>query len=227
MIPPRARVSPPEPHGTYRWRGAVALVAMCALPACDDPAVDGDASSSTTTSASGTFGCKLPFVGDAARPIGLSLVTRGADPVSTDLVDGAMAPMILPPQGGRVILVGVRASNIDPCGVEISGAIRDKVTSQVRVDQRTTNLRPSADGTLAESVPEDFSTYANIPTCPNQWASTDIQGNSFEVTVSVTDRLGRTASQTLNAVPFCAEPENEAECLCKCQQGYELGQACP
>lgn len=202
----------------------LSLAGLALAPACDD-AADGEGASSTSTT--GGFGCKLPFVGDPAQPIGLSLVTRGPELVSKDLADGGMAPMILPPQGGRVVLVGVRATNIDPCGVELAGSIRDTATKQVRVDQRTTNLAPSADGTLAESVPEDISTYANIPTCPNQWASTDIQGNAFEVTVSVTDRQGRSASQTLNAVPFCAEPENEAECLCKCQQGYMLGQACP
>ena len=152
-------------------------------------------------------------------------MTRGAELVSKDLAEGGPAPMILPPQGGRVILVGVRAKNIDPCGVELFGSIRDEATSQVRLDQRTTNLAPKGD--VAESIPEDISSYTNIPTCPNQWASVDVDGSSFEVTVSVTDRGGRTASKTLHAVPFCSEPENEAECLCKCQEGYMLGQVCP
>lgn len=202
----------------------LSLAVVAVVPGCDDAADD---AATTTSSSTGGLGCKLPFVGDPTQPIGLSLVTRGAELVSKDLADGGMAPMILPPQGGRVVLIGVRATNIDPCGVELNGSIRDTSTQQVRVDLRTTNLKPSADGLLAESVPSDISTYANIPTCPNQWASTDIMGNAFEITVSVTDRQGRTASQTLNAVPFCAEPENEAECLCKCQQGYMLGQTCP
>lgn len=123
-----------------------------------------------------------------------------------------------------MILVGVRAENIDPCGVELVGSIRDPVTKQVRLDHRTTNLRST--GAVAESVPEDMSSYANIPACPNQWASSDVDGHLFELTVTVTDRAGRTAEKTLSAQPYCSEPENEAECLCICQQGYVLGQMC-
>lgn len=199
------------------FSGVVALAAAC------DDAADGAGSSAASTGAG--FACKLPFAGDPSAPIELELVTRGAELVSKDLAEGGPAPMILPPQGGRVILVGVRAKNMDPCGVELFGSIRDEATSQVRIDQRTTNLAPNGD--VAESIPEDISSYANIPTCPNQWASVDVHGSSFEVTVSVTDRAGRTASKTLHAVPFCSEPDNEAECLCKCQEGYTLGQICP
>lgn len=202
---------------------AVAALTLAVLVAsgCDDAADDAPSSGSTGAG----FSCKLAFAGDPDAPIELELVTRGAELVSTDLAEGGPAPMILPPQGGRVILVGVRATNIDPCGVELSGSIREEATGQVRLDQRTTNLGPK--GTFAESIPEDISTYANIPTCPNQWASVDVHESLFEVTVSVTDRRGKTASKTLHAAPFCSEPENEAECLCKCQAGYVLGQTCP
>lgn len=201
---------------------AITAIAVAAVASCDDGSTD--ASSGTTGSG---FGCKLPFVGDPSQPMTFTLLARGAELVSKELGEGDPLPMILPPQGGRVVLVGVRATNLDPCGVELLGSIRDTATQQVRVDQRNTNLLVSADAATAESSPEDISSYANIPTCPNQWASVDIQGTSFEITLVLTDRAGRSATQTLNAVPFCSEPENEAECLCKCQQGYTLGMSCP
>jgi hypothetical protein len=54
-----------------------------------------------------------------------------------------------------------------------------------------------------------------------------VYGTSFELTVSVIDRDGRSASQSLQVTPSCAEPMFEAECSCQCQQDYMLGEACP
>lgn len=170
-------------------------------------------------------GCKLGFLGDASKPVEMKLITRGADPSATELTEGGMVPMILPPQGGRVILVGVSATNLDACGADLKGVLRDGTTSQIRVDQRTINLKPGDDG-WGGSVPSDISTFANVPTCPNQWASTDIFGHSFELVVTLTDRAGNKATETRMVVPFCAEPENAMECACECQKGYVLGQHC-
>jgi hypothetical protein len=216
--------------GALRWLGGalgVALVFACKGSSGEGGAGGRGASTGNPSSGTGVVGCKqLPYVGDPASPIEMTLIARGPEATTTDLTNGSAMPMVLPPQGGRVIFAGVRAKNLDPCNVEILGSLRDKTTKQVRIDERTVNLQIGSDG-LAESVPGDISNFANVPTCPNQWASTDIQGNTFELTVTLTDRSGKNASVTLDVVPFCSEPDNETECLCKCKQGYILGQTCP
>lgn len=208
-------------------RSLAAIAIPLAVAGCqDDSAAAGGGGSGGASTGPGGLYCKIPFLGDPDKPIEMQLIALGDGAVSSELTDGGPAPMILPPQGGRVILAGVRVTNFDPCGAVILGALRDPTTQQVRVDERTTNFQPSADG-WGGSVDADMSTFSNIPTCPNEWASTDLYGNSFELTVTVTDRAGRTATQSLDVVPFCAEADNEAECLCKCKQGYVLGEACP
>ena len=103
---------------------------------------------------------------------------------SSDVVlhEGDPLPLLFPPQGGRVSFVGVRAKNIDPCGVQLSGALRDEATMQVRLDARTVNLVPHDDGWATTGPPTQISSYSNIPTCPNQWASKDIFDQTFAVT---------------------------------------------
>jgi len=96
----------------------------------------------------------------------------GTNGVSTPVQSGGTVPLVTPPQGGRVIFLGVRATNVDPCAVKITGAIRDPATKQVRVDARTVNLSPSGDG-YGVSVDSSISSFANVPVCPNEWASTD------------------------------------------------------
>lgn len=173
----------------------------------------------------GGSSCSLGFLGDPAEPVELEITVRGPDQLSKKLEPGGEAAMILPPQGGRVIFVGVRATNIGACGVELTGTLRDKTSGQIRVDGRTTNLKPTGDG-WGGSVDTDISTFSNIPVCPNQWATTDMFGNTFELEVSVEDKEGRTASAKLDVVPACSEKEHEAECLCQCKLGYTLGQTC-
>jgi hypothetical protein len=153
----------------------------------------------------------------------LTALADGYLPV--EVTDGGAVPMMFPPQGGRVIFVGVRAFNIDPCQVHLSGALRDPHSQQVRLDARTVNLRVT-DGGSAISVDTNITTYANIPVCPNQWSDTDLYGNPYTLEMSLKDRAGRSLTQTLTVVPYCAEPANEADCRCMCRGGYMLGQTC-
>lgn len=199
---------------------ALVLVGL-ALAACS-PSIP------ETTSDAGDEGpasCGLGFLGVPSQSPVLELTALGADSTSKPLVDGADAPLLFPPQGGRVIFVGVKAKNVDPCAVTITGAIRDPKTSQARLDGRTINLRPMADGWGA-SVDSDIASFANIPVCPNQWASTDAYGNVFEILVTLKDRGGRQVTTTVKATPTCAEPDMLKECLCICKHGYVLGQSC-
>ena len=48
------------------------------------------------------------------------------------LADGGPLAILQPPQGGRVVFVGVRATNVDGCGLQLTGALRDETSRQVR-----------------------------------------------------------------------------------------------
>jgi hypothetical protein len=169
--------------------------------------------------------CGVGFLGDPASPVAMQLIALGASGTSSDIGDGSTLALIFPPQGGRVVFVGVRATNLDPCGVQLSGALRDLTTNEARPDVRTVNLAPTGDGGGA-STDTNISTFANIPVCPNEWSVTDTYGHPYDLIVSVKDRGGRSASQTVVVTMTCAEPSNLAECLCICKAGYVLGQAC-
>jgi len=180
------------------------------------------------TEPSGSTGpstCALPFLGDPSKDPEIELIARGADGVSSPISDGGEVAMIFPPQGGRVIFAGVRATNIDPCAVKITGALRDLDNMQVRLDARVVNLDPTGDG-WGRSDDNDISTFSNVPVCPNQWASKDIYNGEFELTVAVTDRRDRRVTKAVRVVPTCAESMRLEECLCICQAGYVLGQVC-
>lgn len=173
----------------------------------------------------GPTACGVEYLGERAKDIELEVTALGAAPPAHAVADGQKVPLIFPPQGGRVIFVGVRARNLDPCGVTLLGAIRDPATRQVRIDKRTVNLASAGAGWGACND-TDISTFANVPVCPNSWATTDAFGRPFQLEVTLTDRDGRSATKTLTVTPECGEPASEAECRCICQGGYVLGQAC-
>jgi hypothetical protein len=193
------------------------LVLLFLLGACssDRPPPDHDAGE----------GCAIPFAGDRSKPIEMTLTVLGPDAKSRPLAGGDKVPLIFPPQGGRVIFVGVKARNLDPCEARISGVLRDKSTQQIRIDARTATLEPTPDGWVT-STDANIASFANVPVCPNQWASTDAFDNVFEMSVTLTDRSGRTLNQKIDVTPECAEPAMRAECLCICKWGYKLGEDC-
>jgi hypothetical protein len=170
-------------------------------------------------------GCTLEFLGDRDKPIEMELVYLDAEDALHPLEDGATLPMIVPPQGGWVVFVGARATNVDPCGLTIKGVLRDPGNEQVRVDERTTRLEPLGDG-WGGPIEGDISTFSNVPTCPNQWASVDLPGNPIELTYAMTDRGGRTAKRTITVVPECAEAAFKNSCSCQCRANYVLGESC-
>jgi hypothetical protein len=169
--------------------------------------------------------CALAFLGDATKDPALELVALGADYASAPIADGAKVALLFPPQGGRVVFVGVRATNLDPCGVKLAGAMRDVTSKQVRIDTRTINLEPASDG-WGQSAPGDIASFANVPLCPNQWSTTNIYGTEYEVEVTLTDRDKRKVTKTIRVTPECAEPSLAAECACICKGGYVLGETC-
>ena len=179
----------------------------------------------------GPIGCKLEYVGDANADIEMQIVTLDPSYAAQPFMDGGSASILVPPQGGRVIFLGVKAKNLDPCGVKLAGAIRDPSTMAPQLDTRTINLDPTADG-WGQSDPTDISSFSNVPVCGNGWASTDIYDQTFKMLVSVTDRAGKKASVTYDVVPKCDEvkidngQDVQKDCLCICKQGYVTGQTC-
>jgi hypothetical protein len=195
-------------------------LALAACPTEDDPAATE---------------CAAGFLGDpAAEPL-LELRALRADGSDVPLAEGDDLAVVFPPQGGRVAFVGVRALNVDGCGLQLIGALRDPLSKQIRLDGRTVNLRREPDGwgTTGRGAETDIGSsdaigdYSNIPLCPNQWADQDLFDNPFELEVQIKDRRGKTATKKMTVTPRCAEPgDKETACLCLCKQGYVLGESC-
>jgi len=169
--------------------------------------------------------CQTPYAGEKGQPVQLDVITLGLNNEVLPVTEGSGIPLMLPPQGGRVSWVGVRANNMDPCTVQLTGALTDPHNSQLRLDSRTINLRIT-DGGVAASSAGVINLWANIPLCPNQWASQDIFGNTFKLDISITERDGRMTSRSMNVVPFCGQPDEEDTCKCICKGGYMLGESC-
>ncbi len=55
----------------------------------------------------------------------IEVTARNVDKVAETVNEGATVSLIEPPQGGRVIFVGVRVMNMNACGARITGVLRD------------------------------------------------------------------------------------------------------
>jgi hypothetical protein len=201
---------------------SVAVIACS--PSSPTPEPDGGTSSSST----GGFTCALKDSGDPTKDIELELTVRGIDDNSTLLKDGDTVPLITPPQGGRVVFIGVRARNLSPCGVVLSGVVGDPSSKKIMLDERTVNLRTGADG-WATSIDSNIASFANVAVCPNEWSDADLFDSPYDLSLTLTDKKGRTATKKVSATPKCAEtdPTLDKECHCICKHGYVLGQTCP
>ena len=194
--------------------GAAALATMACDPSPPDEKVP----------------CSVSFLGtDAAAPR-LQIIVVQPDDSIVAAVDGGMVSLMTPPQGGRVIFAGAKATNVDGCGVQLTGSIRDLDSGQVKVDSRTINLVPTGDGWGASGVgmiSGTISNFANIAVCPNQTFAKNVYGQPFALEVDLVDRDGRTAKDRIVVTPECDEPANLATCMCTCAAHYVLGQPCP
>lgn len=207
--------------GRVAARAAALIIAALAAAGCSDPNETAEEDAGP-----GPAPCSAGFLGDPAEPVMIEIIALGAGSVSSVVEDGGEVGLIFPPQGGRVIFAGVRATNVDACGAKITGVIREISSGKIAIDARTVILKPLGDG-WGGSSDTDISSFANIPMCPNQWASQDLFGKEYELEVSLKDRGERSAKKTVRVTPWCAEPEREAACLCLCKGGYVLGEMCP
>jgi hypothetical protein len=131
-----------------------------------------------------------------------------------------------PPQGGFVMYIGARAKNVDACGIEVAGTLRDPTTmAQLGFDARNTDMLKTADG-WGETDATDNSNESNVNACPD-YLSTDRVNGEFLLEMKVTDREKRTATVSHHVKLICdpaLDPDQAALCACECKANYKLGQ---
>jgi hypothetical protein len=175
--------------------------------------------------------CPAGFLGSRAAAPDFDIQVLLADDTVATIQDGGTAPMLVPPQGGRVIFAGVRATNVDGCGLQLTGALRDLSTGRVTLDSRTINLTAVGDGwgasaAASESTSAAIGAFSNVPVCPNEWSATDLFGHAYGLEVTVVDREKRQLTKKIQVTPECGQPDDVEQCMCICRAGYVLGQAC-
>lgn len=198
---------------------SLAFVATIFISACSAPTPE------PAPDAGPIGGCKLPYLGDPDAPMEVNVVALGSDGMLKPITEGSDITLVFPPQGGRVVFAGVRARNVNPCGVRLSGALRDPLSKQVRLDSRIINLQVATDG-YGQSDIADIFTFANISACPNQWSDQDLMDQPYELTVTLTDNDDKKVTHVLQVIPRCDEPGQISACRCQCDAEYVLGMAC-
>lgn len=136
-------------------------------------------------------------------------------------------PLILPPQGGKVMLLGVRARNLDGCPLFITTALKDPCNGAIiALERRPVSMEVKADGWLEPLQPGELSNFSNLPACPRANLSQDIHNNAHILLVSIEDKAQRKVETELTIVPTCSEPQFLEQCRCECEKGYTLGGTC-
>lgn len=167
------------------------------------------------------------FVGDPGAPPEMQLVHHTASGQPLAFTDNGTVPLILPPQGGKVMLVGVRAKNLDGCPLTIATALIDPCTQAVvALERRPVLMEEQADGWLAPLQPAEISNYSNLPACPRANLTRDVHGQAYELVVSIEDKAKRKVERRVMITPTCNQPEFQEQCECECSQGYTLGGTC-
>lgn len=168
------------------------------------------------------------FVGSRDAGPEVAIVLRQVDGTVVEATPGGPAPIIKPPQGGKVVFVGARARNLDVCGLQVTSAFYELCGNKVvgGVDHRPLNLEPGDDGWAVPKNPVQIGNWANVPLCPDARATKDVEGEPYRLVLVLEDRKGRVAQAEIQVVPTCAEPELLEECKCECDGNYVLGQQC-
>lgn len=163
-----------------------------------------------------------------AAPAELALVYRSRDGVAMPAVADAPVPLTFPPQGGFVLLVGVRARHLDPASVTITASLRDPGTDQVlSVEQRPVTLVADADGWASPAMPDGLFNWGNLPACPLANTPKSINAQPYVLRIAAADATGASAEARVTIVPTCEDGAAGDTCRCECRQGYHLGDPCP
>lgn len=167
------------------------------------------------------------FVGDPSAPPELVIIHQTLDGTYAETAPGGAIPLILAPQGGRVLFVGAKAKNLDGCPVRLLASLRDPCSnSLLALEQRDVMMKATADGWLEPEDPAQISNYSNLPACPRAALERNVDGTEYRLRVELEDRAGRKAEAFVNVIPACNQPGLVDQCLCECSATYVLGEAC-
>ena len=160
-------------------------------------------------------------IGDLSAPAEMQIVHLDENNAVIETAAMQPVPLIAPPQGGWIVLLGVRARNID-CRPVLTTALIDTCDNQIlNIDRRSTQLDVGADGWGVSSV----TSFGNLPVCPQLTAARDLTSVPYTVTVAIEDGAGQTATTSLTVVPSCQD--GTSRCACECSHDYVLGGDCP
>lgn len=190
-----------------------AVLALLVVAGCgDDAAPDGG----------------ICVVGDLSSAPEIELVYRTAGGTMEPLGDDATLPLLTPPQGGKVIYVGVRVKNVDLCGASLQAAVRDPCTNRVLgIERRPIAWRIAEDGFAEPAQPQEISDYANVPLCPNAGAAEDVDGPELQLEMRFYPAGAAAIDRVIAITTTCADDELPQLCRCECDADYELGVECP
>ncbi|MBS1118575.1 MAG: uncharacterized protein H6Q90_803 [Deltaproteobacteria bacterium] len=140
----------------------------------------------------------------------------------------AQVPLTLPPQGGMVLLVGMRTNLASKDPVTLTASIRDAVDDQLlSVEQRPVQLKLGSDGWSSPDEPSSMVNWANLPACPIATATRDLYDQPYVLRIAVEDEAGAMAEAKLSIVPTCEPGPDGDLCRCLCDHRYVLGEPCP
>jgi len=163
-------------------------------------------------------------IGDPSQVAALEIVHLDANLETVKTVPYARVPLIQPAQGGWIVFLGARATNLDGCRVDLTTSFRDGPDGAIiKVDRRPTLLDDTGDGWAITRT----SLAGSLPICPQVTATRDLHDEPYEITVALDDGYGQRASQAMVIIPFCPDPDPTGGCLCTCDQSYVVGGSCP
>jgi hypothetical protein len=158
-------------------------------------------------------------VGDPGQPTEMQVIYR-TETGAALVIDGATLPLVDPPQGGKILLVGARVKNLDLCTASVQVALKDLTSGYVvGLERRSVTWAIAPDGFAEPSEPVSFYDYANVPVCPNANITQSIYGNPWQLEVRVYEGDVMAAEQLLTVTPSCAASADPAGCMCYCAVG--------
>lgn len=173
--------------------------------------------------------CPAGFIGDASKPPeAVMLVSDGQSQTFREVRDGDALPLMPPPQGGYVLYVGAKMRNMDACGIEQGGTLREPASgNQFGFDARTANMLLGSDGWGIPDVTSNAD-VSNVNACPD-YGPTPVHGTSWPLELTLKDKGGRKVTVKHRVVPTCMHqnPLLQRDCVCTCSANYFLGKCSP
>jgi len=166
---------------------------------------------------------------DPAGPPEIEIMYRSRDGMAVACASDAQVPLTVPPQGGMVLLVGMRAKNLaSNSNITLTASIRDTIDDQLlSVEQRPVQLTRGSGGWATPDDPSSLVNWANLPACPISSATRDLYDQPYVLRIAIEDEAGAMAEAKLSIVPTCESGPDGDLCRCQCDHRYVLGDPCP